>query len=200
MRKDRIWILAVVMTLCGTLSSNAQTNLTGRVYSNANIMAGVMRDIDKELADVKTKAVAKAEKEKGRKLTANELKDVDKIVKDGETKLKAIKDGMKIGITVEFKSPTDVVYKSKTSISDAALKAAGVPWLKRKAMKAAMAIAPESEKSKYQVKGNLVIMGDAKEGYDTLHISADGKQIYGVFERDKKEKKKPIKFTLTRTK
>ena len=78
------------------------------------------------------------------------------------------------------------------SISDDAMKAAGIGWLKRKAMKAAMAIAPSSQKVSYVIQGDLVICSDGKEK-DTLRLSKDRQFIYG-----KMDEKTP--FTLKPTK
>lgn len=55
------------------ISVNAQTNLTGRVYHNPNIMAPVIEQkIDSKVAEARKKAIDKKEKEKGRKLTKEE--------------------------------------------------------------------------------------------------------------------------------
>ena len=77
-------------------------------------------------------------------------------------------------------------------ISDDAMKAAGIGWLKRKAMKAALAVAPSSNKATYVMKGDLIILDDGEEK-DTLRLSSDGKFLYGKFEKD-------VNFKLTRTK
>ena len=71
-------------------------------------------------------------------------------------------------------------------ISDEALKAAGYGWLKRKAMKTALAVVPKSHKGTYVVKGNMIIMTDTDNDKDTLNISQDGKYIKGKL--DKKDK------------
>ena len=84
------------------------------------------------------------------------------------------------------------------SISEDALKAAGIGWAKRKLMKAALAIAPSSENTTYKVQGNLVIMKDSDGELDTLHLSSDGKKLSGIMDEGKG--KKPTKFTLTRIK
>ena len=73
------------------------------------------------------------------------------------------------------------------------LKAAGYGWLKRKAMKAALAVAPSSQKGTYIVKDNMVIMADKDNEKDTMFISQDGKVL------TIKEEKGKI-FKLTRTK
>lgn len=102
----------------------------------------------------------------------------------------AVRKGLKTAITVEFKTEKNATMKVNMKVSDDVLKAAGIPWLKRKAMKAALAVAPSTMKATYEVKGNLVILNDDGE-LDTLRLSADGKQLYGTF-----DKKTP--FTLTR--
>jgi hypothetical protein len=50
----------------------------------------------------------------------------------------------------------------------------------------------QDQKSKYEVQGNKVIVIDGKHR-DTMTLSADGKTLNGVFDKD-------TKFTLKRTK
>ena len=100
--------------------------------------------------------------------------------------------GMTTAITVEFKTEKNAVMKADVKISDDAMKAAGIGWLKRKAMKAALAVAPSSSKATYVVKGDLIILDDGEEK-DTLRLSSDGKFLSGKFEKD-------VNFKLTRTK
>ena len=83
------------------------------------------------------------------------------------------------------------------TMTDKAMKAAGFGWLKRKAMKAAMAMMPSVD-VKYTIKDNLLFYTDEDGEKDTLRISPDGKSIYGTY-RDK-DKNKNYKYTLTRTK
>ena len=64
--------------------------------------------------------------------------------------------------------------------------------MKRKALKAAIALIPSTEKSSYIVKDNLVIMIDDDEGNDTLRLSNDGKYLFGKFD-------KKTDYKLTRT-
>ena len=177
------------------ISAYGQNDLTGRVYYNANIMKGQfddkLKELDKEIATKKAEAIAKAEKKKGRKLTAAETAELDKELNKAMNQAKSMMNGMKTAVTVEFKTATQVVMKMDMKIDDNAMKAAGIPWLKRKALKAALAIAPSSEKDTYVVKGNQVIIGTGKD-QDAMTLSADGKTITG--EMDGK------KFTLTRTK
>ena len=199
MKQTKLWTLVALFAMTGITGIKAQTNLEGRVYHNANIMAGEFRDGDKRLADAKKNALAKAEKKKGRKLTAEEMKELDEEMKKLEAKFNTIKQGTSIGITIEFKNATEAVMKTKFRMSDEAMKLAGMSWAKRKAMKVAMAAMPSSDSGPYKVKGNLVLFGTDKEGYDTLTISADGKQLYGTYEGRSKNKA-PTKFVLKRTK
>ena len=159
MKRHFLALLAMLL-LSGLLTANAQTNMAGRTYHNPNIIADMMndatKDLDKKVAEARTKGIAEAEKKKGRKLTGEEIAD--------------------------------------TKISDEALKAAGYGWLKRKAMKAALAVAPSSQKGTYIVKNNMVIMADKDNEKDTLNISQDGKYITGKL--DKKDRP----FKLIRTK
>lgn len=189
-------LLIAVLALWGAASAVAQTNLAGRVYHHPNIMkdqiGAKMDDLDKELKDKRQETITKAEKEKGRKLTAEELKELDEKMAEAQAMAKAVKEGMKTEVTVEFKNDKDMVLKADMSISEDALKAAGVSWAKRKLIKAALAVAPTTQKAKYVVKGNLVIMDDGEEK-DTLQLSADGKYLSGKMDEK-------TKFRLTRTK
>lgn len=193
--KTKNLVLTSIMMLFMVISAYGQTDLTGRVYYNANIMKGQfddqLKELDKEIATKKAEAIAKAEKKKGRKLTAAETAELDKELNKAMNQAKSMMNGMKTAVTLEFKTATQVVMKMDMKIDDNAMKAAGVPWLKRKAMKAALAIAPSSEKETYVVKGNKIIIGTGKD-QDVMTLSADGKTITG--EMDGK------KFTLTRTK
>ena len=190
----------ITMTLLlVSMMAGAQTDLTGRIYANPNIMQQEMdakfKDIDKQMADKRKEAIAKAEEKKGRKLTADEVKQIDDELAKAKEMVMAIKKGMKTAVSVEFKSQKDAVMRMDMNISDEALKAAGVGWLKRKALKVALAAAPKSQKVTYEVKGNLIITSDGEEK-DTLHLSTDGKYLYGIMD----EGKKKTKMTLTRTK
>ena len=178
------------------LGLSAQTNLAGRVYHHPNIMADeinkMLKDKTKDLDQAKKEAVAKEEKEKGRKLTADELKKVDEQVAEAEKIMEAMQKGLKTEITATFKTDQDLVMKVDMSISDDALKAAGVSWVKRKAIRAALAVAPSSQKAKYVVKGNSVIVDDGEET-DTMTLSADGKYLSGRMDEK-------TSFKLIRTK
>lgn len=188
-------IIAFIALMMANASVSAQTSLKGRVYHNPNIMEKVMNqeaDIDKEIAEARAKAIAKKEKEKGRKLTQKEIAELDKAMADAKKQAQIAKKALTMALTIEFTSATDVVMKQKTKVDDDALKTMGVGWLKRKAIKASIALMPESHKVKYEVKGNKVIIIDDKER-DTLTLSNDGKTLSGTFDKD-------TKYTLKRTK
>ena len=193
--KKRVLVFFSALFISSLLVTNAQTSFAGRSYHHPNIMADAMKDatkdLDKKIAEAKKKAIAEGEKKKGRKLTAEETAKIDKELKEKVEEVNAIKKGMKTAITIEFIDDKKIVLKPDIKINDDALKAAGMGWLKRKALKAALAIAPSSEKDTYVVKGNQVIIGTGKD-QDAMTLSADGKTITG--EMDGK------KFTLTRTK
>ena len=196
--KRQFSTLLAMLLLSGLLTANAQTNMAGRTYHNPNIIADMMndatKDLDKKVAEARTKGIAEAEKKKGRKLTGEEIAKLDAEIKKKMAELEAMKKGMKLAITIEFKDDKNLVMKQDTKISDEALKAAGYGWLKRKAMKAALAVAPSSQKGTYIVKNNMVIMADKDNEKDTLNISQDGKYITGKL--DKKDRP----FKLIRTK
>ena len=195
--KRKFFGLLVVILVTSTMTVNAQTSLAGRTYHNPNIMADIMneatKDLDKKVAEARAKGIADAEKKKGRKLTADEIAKLDEEIKKNMEMLEAVKKGMKMAITVEFKDQKNLVMKQDTKISDAALKAAGIGWLKRKALKAALAIAPSSQKGTYVIKDNMVIMTDKDKEKDTMYVSEDGKYLSGQLEKKKS-------FKLTRTK
>lgn len=189
------FLLTTLLALIMGIGAYGQTNLTGRVYYNANIMASEfdekLKELDKEIASKRTETIAAMEKKKGRKLTAAEEAELTKELNQAMNKAKTMmKEGMKTAVTMEFKSAKEVVMKMEMKVDDAVLKAAGVSWIKRKAMKAAMALSP-SQKETYVVKGNQVIIGTGKD-QDTMTLSADGKTLTGTMDGKK--------FTLTRTK
>ena len=188
-------LILVVAAMMTTMTVNAQS-LAGRTYYNANILSGEMgkklKEMDQKIPEIRTGKYAKFEKEKGRKPTAAEKVKLDKEVDEAIAQTKILAKGATTAITVDFKTDKNVVMKADMKVSDDAMKAAGIGWLKRKAMKAALAVAPSSSKSTYVVKGNLVILDDSGEK-DTLRLSTDGKYLYGKFEKD-------INFKLTRTK
>ena len=190
--KKTIFIGTLLLLL--VVGAKAQTNLVGRVYANPNIMAGMIEeklkevDLDKEI----DKAIADAEKERGRKLTDKEMVEVREKAEEAKKMAEAIAKGMTTAISVEFKNETDAIYRLKMKIDDNAMKAAGMSWLKRQALKASLALAPESEKGTYSVQGDLVIMtldGDQ----DTLRLSPDRTQMFG-----KMDEKTPFTLTLTK--
>ena len=186
-------IIAFIALMMANASASAQTSLNGRVYHHPNIMEKVMEaDLDKEIAEARAKAIAKKEKEKGRKLTQKETAELDKAIAEAKKQAEAAKKALTVAITIEFTSATDVVRKQNTKVDDEALKNMGVGWIKRKALKASLALAPDSHKAKYEVKGNKVIVIDGKER-DTLMLSNDGKTLSGLFDKN-------TKYTLKRTK
>ena len=138
----RTFILGTLLLLL-VIGAKAQTNLVGRVYSNPNIMAGMIEeklkevDLDKEI----DKAIADAEKERGRKLTDKEMVEVREKAEEAKKMAEAIAKGMTTAISVEFKNETDAIYRLKMKIDDNAMKAAGMSWLKRQALKASLALA-----------------------------------------------------------
>lgn len=124
----------------------------GQIYYNANIMASEfdekLKELDKEIANKRTETIAAMEKKKGRKLTAAEEAELTKELNQAMNKAKTMmKEGMKTAVTMEFKSAKEVVMKMEMKVDDAVLKAAGVSWIKRKAMKAAMALSPSQKET-----------------------------------------------------
>lgn len=190
MKKNLIMgVLAAGLLLCGSLNSSAQTSLVGRVYQNLNIMDDIMNSALKEANtksdSVRKEAIAKKEKELGRKMKAEELAELDKELKDAMEKAKVASKAVKTAITFTFQDETNAVMNMKMSIDEEALKLIGVSWAKRKAMKAALAIAPENQKCTYVREGNMIITSDDKDK-DTLMLSDDGTKLYGAMEKGKK--------------
>ena len=190
MKKNLIMgVLAAGLLLCGSLHSSAQTSLVGRVYQNPNIMDDVMSTALKEANtksdSVRKEAIAKKEKELGRKMKAEELAELDKELKDAMEKAKVASKAVKTAITFTFQDETNAVMNMKMSIDEEALKLIGVSWAKRKAMKAALAIAPENQKCTYVREGNMIITSNDKDK-DTLMLSDDGTKLYGAMEKGKK--------------
>ncbi len=175
---------------------SAQTNLVGRVYYHPNIMGdeieNIVKDADKEMGKARSEAIAKAEAKKGRKLTDEELAEVDKQIEEVHKMMMAMKKGMKTTVTATFKDEKTLVMDAEMKVSEDALKAAGIGWVKRKLMKAVLAVAPSKEKYIYSVSGNLIYIDDGKER-DTLRLSDDGKYLYGKLDEKRK-------FKLTRMK
>lgn len=171
-------------------------SLSGRVYHNANIMADklneVTSEVDKKMPEAKAKKIAEEEEKKGRKLTEAEKAEIERELQNARKKVEAVQKGMSTEVTIEFKSETDAVLKFDMKVSEEALKAAGVGWAKRKAMKAALALIPTTQKAKYSVQGNLIFIKDDEDA-DTLRLSPDGKYLYGKFDEK-------TNYKLTRTK
>lgn len=188
--------LALLCSALFSISIAQAQSLVGRTYYNANIMAGeinkALDELNSKMGEARTAAIAKFEDKKGRKPTAAELADIDKQLAEGKALMEAVRKGMKTALTVEFKSDTKAVMKADMDISEEAMKAAGVSWVKRKAMKAALAVAPSTESFNYRVNSNLIIFDDGNES-DTLRLSTDGKYLTGKFD-------KKTSFKLTRTK
>ena len=193
MKKLLVFIAVAMMTALG---ADAQTSLVGREYHNPNIMSDIYKDIDRQVADMKAKALMKMEKKKGRKLTEAEMKEFNEKIGKEESKLRAMKNGTSMAMTVTFKNDKTAVVKAKIKMTDEAMKAADIGWLKRKALKAAMAVMPAADMP-YIIKGNMVILQD-EEGNDTLYISADRNSLSGIYRGKKKSEN--IHYTLARTK
>ena len=193
MKKFLVMAIVAMMT---ALSAEAQTSLVGREYHNPNIMSDIYKDIERQVADMKAKALVKMEKKKGRKLTEAEMKEFNEKIGKEESKLRAMKNGTSMAMTVTFKNDKTAVVKAKMKMTDEAMKAADIGWLKRKALKAAMAVMPAADMP-YIIKGNMVILQD-EEGNDTLYISADRNSLSGIYRGKKKSEN--IHYTLARTK
>lgn len=188
--------LFLLLMLSAAVGAGAQQSLVGRVYYNKNVMEKVLNDAlgedaEKRLIHMRDSTIRVAEQKKGRKLTAEERAQVDKEIEKGQKMVEAVKKGVSTAITVEFKSETEMVMKADMKVDDEVLKAAGVPWAKRKLMKAALAIMP-AEKYSYVRQGNLVISIDGKDR-DTLTLSDDGKYLSG-----RMDAKTPFKLTRTK--
>lgn len=125
------------------------------------------------------------------KMNESERKEAEAKIAETKKMMEAVKKGVRTSITFEFKDTKNVLMRCKMSVDDNALKLAGIPWAKRKLMKAAMAIAPSTDKATHRQHGNTIIIDDEGDA-DTLRLSNDGKCIYGTFEKNVKQK-------LTRT-
>ncbi len=193
--KSTKWVLAAILIVCGSMMLHAQ-NLSGRVYYNKNILNQeinkMVKESSKDLAQIEKEAIEKEEKEKGRKLTDKEKATIKEKVAEGKKMMQALADGMKAEIALTFKDDKKAVMKTDMSVSEDALKLAGIGWAKRKMLKMAAAVANTSEKVTYTVKGNQILFQDSKGEKDTLTLSGDGKSIYGVEDK--------VKYTLTRIK
>lgn len=189
-------LLAIAAAMMFAMNLQAQNSLVGRTYYNANIMTDALneatKDMDKKVQDAKAEEIAKLEKKEGRKATRAEIAEIDAKMQKAQKMMEAMTKGMTTELTVTFKTEKEAVTKANISVSDEALKNAGIGWMKRKALKAAIALIPSTEKSSYIVKDNLVIMIDDDEGNDTLRLSNDGKYLFGKFD-------KKTDYKLTRT-
>jgi hypothetical protein len=183
------------MMFCAVMAS-AQTDLAGRVYYNANIMEPLMaeavKDLDKKMAEERQKAVTDFEEENGRKPTEKDLEDIDHKLKEARAIAEAMKKGLSTAVTITFKDASRLVMKFDMKFSDDALKAVGMGWLKRKAIKAALAVAPKSQKGTYCVQGNAVIIENG-EDKDTMMLSDDGRFLSGMM-----DEKTPFKLSRTK--
>ena len=181
-------LFAAGILLCGSLNASAQS-LAGKVYQNSNVMNVIMDtaldEVNMKSDSLRKEAIAKKEKNLGRKMKAEELAELDKELKDAMEKAKVASKAVKTAITFTFKDETNAVMNMKMSIDEEALKLIGVSWAKRKAMKAALAIAPENQKCTYVREGNMIITSDDKDK-DTLRLSDDGTKLYGEMEKGKK--------------
>lgn len=188
--------ISALLFVLFALALQAQTNLSGRTYHHPNIMAEGMKayekDLEKKMAEVVGQEIAKAENKKGAPLSADEKAQIkakqDEAIKFSLAVMKATKTAM----TATFKSDTELVMQADITLDEDALKAAGLGWAQRKALKAAISLTPSTQKMSYTTKDNLVFCNDGAER-DTLALSDDGNYLYGEFEEGKT-------FKLTRTK
>lgn len=184
----------IILTATVFVGAQAQTSLVGRVYYHPNIMADEMKAHEKKvqakLDEAIREEIEKAEKKKGRPLTAEEKAQTKKEVEEASKRAILVMKSTKTSVTATFKSDKEMEMQMKFQMDDDALKNAGVSWAKRKAIKAAIALLPSKEKMQYTVQGNLIICSDGTDK-DTLTLSDDGKYLYGKMD-DK------TKFKLTR--
>ena len=184
----------IVLTATVFVGAQAQTSLVGRVYYHPNIMADEMKAHEKKvqakLDEAIREEIEKAEKKKGRPLTAEEKAQTKKEAEEASKRAILVMKSTKTSVTATFKSDKEMEMQMKFQMDDDALKNAGVSWAKRKAIKATIALLPSKEKMQYTVQGNLIICSDGTDK-DTLTISDDGKYLYGKMD-DK------TKFKLTR--
>lgn len=178
--------VVIIMALCAMMAMachvNAQGKLTEQTFSNPNIFASALGKMDSEITNQRAKAISNAEKKKGRKLTSEEMAKVDKAIAEARKKAAALKDGISMGITVTFLSDTELKMHNDIRVNDEALKATGMGWLKRKALKASLSVMPKKMKEKYLRKGQLIIISPDDDP-DTLRLSTDGRQLTGRFDK-----------------
>ena len=86
--------------------------------------------------------IEKAEKKKGRPLTAEEKAQTKKEVEEASKRAILVMKSTKTSVTATFKSDKEMEMQMKFQMDDETLKNAGVSWAKRKAIKAAIAILP----------------------------------------------------------
>jgi hypothetical protein len=188
--------ISALLLVLFTLALQAQTSLSGRTYHHPDIMAEGMKayekDLEEKMAEVISQEVSKAENKKGAPLSADEKAQIrakqDEAIKFSMAVMKATRTAM----TPTFKSDTELVMQADITLDEDALKAAGLGWAQRKALKAAISLTPSTQKMAYTTKDNLIFCNDGAER-DTLVLSDDGKYLYGEFEEGKT-------FKLTRTK
>ena len=156
----------------------------------ADEMKAHEKKVQAKLDEAIREEIEKAEKKKGRPLTAEEKAQTKKEVEEASKRAILVMKSTKTSVTATFKSDKEMEMQMKFQMDDETLKNAGVSWAKRKAIKAAIAILPSKEKMQYTVQGNLIICSDGTDK-DTLTISDDGKYLYGKMD-DK------TKFKLTR--
>ena len=190
-------IVLTALLLCTIIVVHAQESLVGRTYYNKNVMEKLINDalndaeVQQKLKEARDSAYIKAEIKAGRPLTDKEKEKLDTEIEEAMKMMDAMKKGLSTAITIEFKSETQLVMKMDMKMDDEVMKAAGIPWAKRKLMKAAMAMMP-AQKATYIRQGNIIISTDGKDK-DTLTISNDGMYLTG--KADEK-----MSFTLTRIK
>ena len=145
----------IVLTATVFVGAQAQTSLVGRVYYHPNIMADEMKAHEKKvqakLDEAIREEIEKAEKKKGRPLTAEEKAQTKKEAEEASKRAILVMKSTKTSVTATFKSDKEMEMQMKFQMDDDALKNAGVSWAKRKAIKAAIALLPSKEKMQYTV-------------------------------------------------
>ena len=119
----KLYVLLLVVLLCGTQNVLAQTNLSGRVYYNANIMADEMnkmvKDAKSDITKKRNEMIAKKEKDLGRKLNQKELAMIDEGVQKGQKMMDAVRKGMKTAmaafINLRFAQPMPAAFITSSS-------------------------------------------------------------------------------------
>ncbi len=127
-------ILLPALLLCCACSLSAQTNLTGRVYHNDNIIEnetkGLTKDVDKEIAQKRKEIIEESKKKKGRELTQKEIDKIDKEL-EKVTQLRDAMKKVKSALTITFVTDKEVEINSEMEIGEDVMKAAGIGWAKR---------------------------------------------------------------------